>query len=296
MRPSALGTEARASPDGGDDAVTFIFVDVDGVLNVGIEDPGNQMLAFDTTNVAIALRYVKAGAKRAAVDTTTARSSGGRNREIVDKLVATYHRELQGEGEGATFAALAADTFTGVSGVLISRLAELVRTSDKRPIVVLSSSWRTKKHAMKVFVLEKLLSKYLGEAFAFDARTAVRPERSPADRLRSIGDFLAEYLASVSDQGPRAARAPLPARVLVLDDFFGTSAARSCDWDCDGHHVGCAADAESYILGRMASAAANVRVVNTCEEWVTPDGLPVRIGAGLTAEHLGKARAFLLGG
>merc|ERR1719191_558102 len=66
-------------------------------------------------------------------------------------------------------------------------------------------------------------------------------------------------------------------------------------WRCDGYAMRSTADIERY-LRRRAVAGASVKLIHTYDEWMTPNGMLVRIGTGLSKGDLIKACAFLVGG
>jgi len=262
------------STDAGD-IHTVIFVDVDGVLNIGArDDAGGAPLLFSNENLDQARRLHQGGGRNA-------------KHECVRKLLSISERSL-GPGEESTLTALAACPRSSVSSVLAGRLAELIRAAGASRTVVLSSSWRKPQHRLRAQRLEQEISHHLGESFAFDERTPLRNDSSAQERLRCIGDFLEGM------QLPTGGRL----RLLVLEDFFVTPLG---GWSCDGVEVRSTEAAEQYLLGRLpsaaaAAAAATARVVHTYDEWATPDGLRVQVGVGLTTEHFTKAMDFLASG
>lgn len=250
---------------------TLLFVDVDGVLNVGILDPGRAILSFSIANVTQALQASKAQA-------------GGPVRGAAAKIVSTYRREV-GHGEDSTYAKFISSSLE-VSDVMIGRLAQLIHAAGDNCTVVLSSSWRHPQHEGRVQRLEEALSAPLGKKFRFHARTALVEDRSPGMRLRAIGDF-------VSQRSRRCACPWTRYRVLVLDDFHVSAMD---GWRCDGARVDSTAAAEKYLQSRMPGHGdSSARVVHTFDKWTTPSGLAVRVGAGLTSEHFCSAMHFLSG-
>lgn len=248
---------------------TVIFVDVDGVLNVGARDQDDYPLLFNQSNVG----YAVARRGRSARSRT--------EQDCVDKLLSVSEREI-GRGEAATYMKFVCVQESHVSEVLAARLAAIVEKSGEGRSVVLSSNWRRPQHAKKVQQLEMEVSKHLGSSFHFDARTKQVEEKRAGDRLRCIGDYL-EDLCRARDLGKK------PLKVLVLEDFFITPLD---GWECDGMHVHSAMAAEAYLRGR-APNQLEVKLVHTYDEWKTSSGLRVQIGAGLTQEHLEVAEAFL---
>mmetsp|Transcript_64036 Transcript_64036/g.180276 ORF Transcript_64036/g.180276 Transcript_64036/m.180276 type:complete len:324 (-) Transcript_64036:13-984(-) len=250
---------------------TLLFVDVDGVLNVGIEDSG-AMVELSSANVRQALEMKKnAGASEARND-------------LAEKVIATYNHEI-GHGD-ATYAEYVSSTPFHCCKRMIGRLAQLIHAAGDNCTVVLSSSWRHPQHEGRVRRLERALSTLLGKKFRFHARTALVEDRSPGARLRAIGDF-------VSQRSRRCARPWTRYRVLVLDDFHVSAMD---GWRCDGTRVDSTAAAEEYLRSRMPGhGGSSARVVHTFDKWTTPSGLAVRVGAGLTSEHFCSAMHFLSG-
>jgi len=251
---------------------TLIFVDVDGVLNVGIEDPGNSAVDFTLANVQRALRMQDVPGECSAKD-------------IVERLIATYNREV-GHGEGSTYAKFIPTSSAGASEKLIHRLAQLIRLAGDDCTVVLSSSWRHPKHAKRVEQLEQILSTCLGQTFVFHERTALVADSRPEDRLRTIGDFLAGRSHEFSKPQRKL-------RALVLEDF---NIHPLDGWLCDGWSMNSAAAVEKYLHGRIpARGGASVKLVHTFGSWTTDSGLLVRVGTGLTRERFREASTFLSG-
>lgn len=247
---------------------TWIFTDIDGVLNIEIDDPGRELASFDNHNINRAFEQAD----------LPMRPRKGGERGIAQRVIATYHQEC--EEDGVTYGQFAADSNTGVCDDLVVRFAELVRAAGKRRKVFLTSDWgSTTKSARLVRVLEKAISRRMGEEFAFEKRAPPTDAESvkPADRLRAIGDVLAKGGASSS------------LRVLVLDDFYASAISA---WKCKGYTVNRAEDAEMYLQDRTHGTAV-VKVIHTYHEWMEAGGWTMRIGSGLTAGHFLRAHAFL---
>ena len=73
------------------------------------------------------------------------------------------------------------------------RLVQLIAAGGKTRRVVLSSTWRRPQHKKRRQVLEHRISTHLGEPFVFDDRTDLVPEQSAADRICTVGDYIANY-------------------------------------------------------------------------------------------------------
>lgn len=254
---------------------TLLFVDVDGVLNVGVREKVGGAILLNDVNAASALRLCAGNPRR-------------HPSEAAQRLTSIWHRKLPQEG-GKTYASLACRSPSMTAAVLTERLARLIKLAGERCTVVLSSSWRRPASAARVRHLEKVLSRQLGEAFAFHAATELREESRPGDRLRSIGDFVATHCARGCRDSERSTGCTL--RVLVLEDFFISAPG---GWLCDGCDVESVAAAERYLRGRAPAAwEATAKVVHTYDEWATPSGLGVAVGCGLTMPHFQAAVAYL---
>eukprot|EP00928_Gymnodinium_smaydae_P049640 TRINITY_DN3332_c5_g1_i1.p1 TRINITY_DN3332_c5_g1~~TRINITY_DN3332_c5_g1_i1.p1 ORF type:complete len:343 (-),score=64.80 TRINITY_DN3332_c5_g1_i1:149-1177(-) len=256
------------------DVDTLILVDVDGVLNVGVRDPGEPPLLFNATNVECAQRHWNAAAPVRA----SSREFGS-----VTRIVKVAERALgPGNGQDATYAKLVAGSSSSLSDVLVGNLVRILEAAGPRSSVVLSSTWRKPQHQARVKALEACVSKHLGKPFTFDGRTHLTEERSAADRLRTIG----EYLASLK----RPASAPR-LRVVILEDFCITPMK---GWSCGGVEIGSSFDAEKYMCRCAGGASrASVKLVHTYEAWTASGGLYVEVGMGLQARHVEEAREFL---
>jgi len=260
--------------DASDITETVIFVDVDGVLNVGIRDQEDAPLLFNESN------------KEFALSQAGRRQSTKSDEECVQKLLAVAEHPVPSHGEAATCCDLACGRGCHVSEALAKNLASVVTAAGDRCTVVLSSNWRKPSHAHRVRKLEAEVTKHLGRTFTFDAKTRLADERCAADRLRCIGD----YVESITGPGGRFHNGQ-PLRLLVLEDFFITPLN---GWLCGNSEIVDAASAEAYLLGR-ANASANVaaKLVHTYEEFTTNAGLLVQVGCGLTNDHFRKALDFV---
>ncbi|CAE7369400.1 tubd1 [Symbiodinium natans] len=116
---------------------TILFVDVDGVLNVGIQDSGNAPILLKTDELNLARDLCAAG-------------YAGRDAETARRICALASHSADHAG-GITYEALASQDH--LSKVLLGRLALLIQEAGSQCHVVLSSSWRKKQHAGKRKVL-----------------------------------------------------------------------------------------------------------------------------------------------
>jgi len=253
-------------------AETFIFVDVDGVLNVGIRDQEDAPLLFNQAN------------KEFALSQQGKRQPRQHDENCVQRLLAVAQQSLPSE-EGS-YSDLACTQGSHICEALARRLAQVIVAGGERCTVVLSSNWRKPQHANRVRKLEAEVSKHLDCTFTFDARTAPANERNASDRLRCIGD----YVESLCGPNGRF-HDGRPLRCLLLEDFFITPLN---GWACGNARIDSTAAAEAYLKSR-ASASANIqaKLVHTYHEWKSPTGLRVQIGAGLSHTFAKQAFEFL---
>jgi len=180
LSPRVLSLAPRATSSrmcSNDDTETIIFVDVDGVLNVGVCVEGGNMVGLSDESAQQAVQRV---------------NSGERCNDVTQRLVAVYNQKLP-DGSGEMYASLACGSNQMTSPVLTRRLAQLIRLAGERRTVVLSSSWRHPKHAARVRELEQILSRHMGTSFTFDTCTPPGSEFKAGDRLGCLGDFLEDY-------------------------------------------------------------------------------------------------------
>lgn len=240
---------------------TVVFLDVDGVLNVGIKDPPMKPILLSTDNVSKALCSESA---------LGARIMG----------VCGRHQRGQAPGGGAAYSELASDASTGVSEVLVGRLAEVLRGAGDGRLVVLASSWRDPSHRPKVERLEQRISHALGEPFRFDDTTRVCKDSSPAARLACIGDYVSDHCGGWQSS----------ARVLVLEDFHINPLG---GWSVDGLPVRGAADVEAYLKSRAPPTSdLSVLLLHTVDQWTSAEGLLEQIGGGLSWQDVERAMKF----
>jgi hypothetical protein len=278
MSPPAIHTAWATDPvnlNGYSEAVeTLIFVDIDGVLNIGIQDPNGAPLQFNEPNAEQAMERYK-----------TREDLFPSHHLCVDRLVAACSREV-GNGEDGLYARFLSPRDTSVSDIFVARLAELVEVAGPRCEVVLSSTWRWPRHKARVKEVEAQVSKHLGRPFTFEHRTPLREDRTPALRLQCISDFVATYCEESLIPGDRL-------RVLVLEDFHVSPLG---SWHCGREQMNSCAAVEQYLLSQMPSyISGSARLVHTYDEWTTPDGLRMQLGCGLTQRHLRAALDFLRG-
>lgn len=250
-------------------ADTAIFVDVDGVLNVGAWDEGGPLVLNDA-GIEDAMKLWGKHQKHPMRDT-------------IERLVSLARREI-GHGEGATYAKLASAGEAEFSEVLVGRLAELIKAAGDRRMVVLSSRW--KGHRARVLRLESSIAAHLKKPFCFDASTQKDRRTNPEGRLESIGDFLAGLCEWRGGNGSTGAL-----RALVLEDFHITPFG---SWSCGGVPICSVSAAEQYLRKRApvslhSNGEVSVTLVHTYDEWRTPGGLLVQVGCGLTMQHFCQA-------
>lgn len=274
MSPSARCCDEAARVDT-DDSETLIFVDVDGVLNVGIADPGQRAMELNDSNIKIA---------RDNWETRMQLSKDFRN--SVERVIAVCERHPDGSAD--PLAAHVARDGTSLSELLVWRLAQIIRTAGSKSLVVLSSSWRSEPR--RVRQLEEALGRHLEEPFSFGAHTdACEESGAPEVRLQSIALFVERHCAA---RGPLAGRRAGRLRVLVLDDFH----IQPFGWSCEQVNIDGPQAVEEFVRSRVpAPIDARVEVVHPYDEWVTPAGTSVCVGTGLTDAHLRRALGFLGG-
>jgi len=260
---------------------TLIFVDVDGVLNVGVFDQGNAPVAFNQTNLQLALKLE------------------GQNNILADRIRSVAGMEV--EGEHATYEKFVAEP-CDLSQLLVGRLAQLIGQAGSSCSVVLSSSWRKPKHAKRVQTLETCIGTQLGRPFKFDDRTPLNEEAGGAmDRLQVLGDYTETFCHKRKGKAVNV-------RILVLEDFCvtplsGKVSNGGCGFlnlplglKCQGVSIHSHEAAERYLISRSAdSSAPSVRIIHTYDAWTTDQGLSVAVGTGLTMKHFCQAQQFLDG-
>jgi len=263
--PNLGGAGSSSQNQGPQD--TLIFVDVDGVLNVGVKDPGKSPVSFNEANVNFAEKLLGQGIKD----------------ECARRLIAVHRKQVgNGEQEGTTYAKFLALQDVDVSDVLVSRLAQIITAAGDRRTVVLSSNWRRPQHAKAVAKLEECIGKHLGQKhFTFDSRTAMKEESAPQLRLCLIGEYIAEYCSK--HPGTRV-------RALVLEDFYISAID---NWTCTGGaKVDCVNSAEKFLRNRAPAADLAVKLCYTYDQFEERK-LWLQVGTGLNADHLCQALSFL---
>jgi len=250
---------------------TLIFLDVDGVLNVGVHDGPNDDVAFSTANLQLALQWQAAAAKTSNVH------------PVAERILAVAARKLE-HGEDGTYEKLIALP-DDVSDLLVSRFVKLVQAAGSSCHLVFSSTWRRPKHTKRKQRLETCIAKHMGKPFTFEASTSLREERTPMDRLQRIGEYLVDFC---KHRGNAASPA---LRILVLEDFFSTAL---CGQECQGVCVDSPEAAERYLAELIRNEFdVKVKIVHTYDSWTTDQGTPIAIGCGLTMEHFDVGLSFL---
>lgn len=125
---------------------TILFVDVDGVLNVGIYDPFDAPILLKSSELSVAREIVAMDYR--GFDSATAY-----------KICALANAPADDAKNGTTFEALASQD--QLSKVLVGRLSELIQDAGPKCHVVLSSSWRKRQHLKRREKLELDLSEAL---------------------------------------------------------------------------------------------------------------------------------------
>eukprot|EP00931_Biecheleriopsis_adriatica_P117372 TRINITY_DN92898_c0_g1_i1.p1 TRINITY_DN92898_c0_g1~~TRINITY_DN92898_c0_g1_i1.p1 ORF type:complete len:359 (-),score=68.77 TRINITY_DN92898_c0_g1_i1:54-1130(-) len=248
----------------------LIFVDIDGVLNIGIKDGPAHPLSLSRENLEKALSLPRSLLR-------------GPDGQSAARILAAAEKSLQEKGEaGLTYGDFASGRDVDVAEEMVKRLAKILKAAGPRKLVVLSSTWRQPKHAQRVAKLEALVSKHLGQQFVFDDRTDLNEEVGAAGRLKGIGSYLRQHSERVgSDTG---------LRVLVLEDFHISPMG---SWKCEGRDITSVEVAQDY-LRRCSSGNVNtsVRLIHTYDEWQTRQGL-MQLGSGLTINNYMSALQFV---
>lgn len=245
---------------------TWIFLDIDGVLNVGIRDPGSSPLSFSEANFSIARKLFSGSAKS----------------DAADMLLAVMQMHT-GDGNSSTYGDFFSRNDLDVCDIFVHRFVKIIRAAGENRRVIISSSWRKPKYSGSTQKLEQIISVYLGESFKFDDKTALVDEEGGHDRLRLIGNYIKTHC---SKDG-----APDRLHVLVLDDFFYLPIK---DFQLDNTTVNSVESGESYLEScSPPSMLTKAKIIHTYQGSTTESGLEVQIGTGLSMNHLGDALTFL---
>lgn len=268
---------------------TVIFVDVDGVLNVGARDGGGPLL-INKVNIGRAQSVMRARARSedgACLQRDPEDCLVDKESQCAQKILAVSEYP-EGRRDKGTLSMLAAGEF-GFSDILVSRLAALIASTTPEPKVVLASSWRQTRFRSRAETLRRAIQQKLGHEFRWSGMTAEKEECTAGDRLRCIGEYLEEMeLPSMVET-----------RLLVLDDFFITPFD---GWNIDGVRIECPEDAEDYLLRHCQSlGTVAVKVVHPYEEFIAGRDsrgrdIHVKAAVGLTEKHFNAAADFLLRG
>eukprot|EP00930_Biecheleria_cincta_P047405 TRINITY_DN32856_c0_g1_i1.p1 TRINITY_DN32856_c0_g1~~TRINITY_DN32856_c0_g1_i1.p1 ORF type:complete len:341 (-),score=57.83 TRINITY_DN32856_c0_g1_i1:245-1267(-) len=259
---------------------TIIYVDVDGVVNIGIADGDNLPLLLTKRDVRSALRALPNIA-----------SVSAEQHAAIQSLVAVGERLVgQGEEHDDTYLKFCAgDDGSSLSDILVHRLASIIDLAHQNSgsvHVVLASKWRKPQQLHRRKCLEEKISQSLGKSFEFDSTTALVTELNAADRIETIGDHLALCCAKSPNMG-RARKL----QVLVLDDFFITALGR---WECGGSKMSSCSKVESYLKSKADRPNVVVKLAHCYDEWKSSTaGRMVQVGSGLTALLTQEAKAFL---
>mmetsp|Transcript_6074 Transcript_6074/g.14531 ORF Transcript_6074/g.14531 Transcript_6074/m.14531 type:complete len:385 (+) Transcript_6074:47-1201(+) len=253
---------------------TLIFLDVDGVLNVGAQDPGKPPVLLRVETIRDASRLFEARGRHPM-------------RGTIERIYEISHKSL-GHGEDDTYAKLACKGDEEVSDLLVKRLVSLVQSAGSTGGVVLSSKWR--KNKARVDFLETTLAERLGCPFTFHGWTLpLEDPCTPESRLRMIGDYVHGLSSWRSSR-----KLATGLRLLVLEDFH----INSFGWNCDGHRIDSIPAAEEYIQSRAAGGIpCSAKLIHTYDEWRSTFGsnLLVQVATGLTLRHMCDAVQFLSG-
>lgn len=251
---------------------TVILLDVDGVLNVGIADPGSKHpLLLSEHN----LDFVNKVEDESGLHGSALRLHAVMNRGLT-------HGDT-------TYAAFAASNELEVCNELVARLACIINAAGPCAKVIMSSNWRLPQFASRTKQLEDSISAHLGRPFALDGRTRVCKETRGKDRLRTLGDYMESLGRTYATAASR------PPNVLVLDDFSITT-FRGGSMDLDGYPIRSHQAAAEYLQRRyspLGTSVARCAVIHTYDEWRYAEGRTLKIGSGLTQERVCEALQFL---
>lgn len=252
--------------DTSSDVHFLIFVDVDGVLNIGARDPGQPPLIFSDANVKRAFEFLDSSCKQRG----PARS--------VETLLSIYDRE-PGNGEKTKYSEYMSSGETSLCKPFVQRLARIIQEAraQGKLTVVLSSSWRQPRYVRHVRVLEDQLSQALGRPFTFDERTPVGNDKAKQGRVDTISDYLISFRRRNGAQAEKL-------RALILEDFCITNV----DSPESIEHLLC-----QSASGPGEDVDVEVCLIHTYDTWTAPNGNSVEIGCGLTEHHFSRALDFL---
>lgn len=263
---------------------TVVFLDIDGVLNIGVKDQKGAPLLLNQSNVDYA------NAKRGGLKPTTSWFGGrqglsGERLKVVERIVEFMDHDLGSSEETGTYHKFTCGNECHVSPVLVERMAQIVDACGDNRSMVLSSNWRRPMFEQKKTGLEEKVSKLLNKPFFFDATTRQQEEKTPGDRLACIG----EYVEGLYAEGGAVPSRTL--RILVLEDFFINPLQ---GWSCEGREIRCAGDVEEYLRQRAPKGAdLAVKLIHPYDEWTTSTNMRMQVGAGLKLEDVREAEDFL---
>lgn len=262
------------------DVDTVIYVDVDGVVNIGIADGDRLPLLLTMRDLRNAVRSLPKVEKVPQ-----------EQKDAILLLVAAAERSI-GQGEDADDTYLkfcASEDGSSLSDILVGRLAGIIgvaQQSSGSVHVVLASKWRKPQQMHRRKRLEEKISDSLGKFFEFDSTTALTTELNAADRIDTIADHLASFCKSTPGIGQAR-----KLQVLVLDDFFITALGR---WECGGSKMNTSAKVESYLKSMADRPNVVVKLAHCYDEWEhRATGKLVQVGSGLTELHTKEAKSFL---
>jgi hypothetical protein len=243
---------------------TLFFLDIDGVLNIGIKDIGGP-LSFNEANFSIARKLFQGTAKS----------------DTAEALLSVMR--MQADDGSSTYGDFLSRNDLDVCDVFIHRFVKIMRAAGENRRVIISSSWRRPKYEKTLRRLETIIGGYLCQPFEFDDCTTIENEVGGHDRLCLIGDYLENFCVGESP--------PAEFRVIVLDDLF-YSPIRG--YNCRGTFVDSLRGAEQYLEARAPAASkSTVRIVHTQMSCSLPNGIEVNVGTGLSLKHLEDALTFL---
>lgn len=250
---------------------TILFVDVDGVLNVGIYDPFDAPILLKSSELSMAREIVAMDYR--GFDSATAY-----------KICALAATPTDPEST-TTFEALA--SHDQLSKVLVGRLSELIEEAGPKCHVVLSSSWRKKQHLKRRERLEQDLSEALGRYFTFHDVTQLTPELHAGDRLQAIRSYLQDFACA------NLCGAEL--KVIVVDDFFLSPLSYADPFRITNGELHTLEEVEDFLLQPLSDMGveASAKVLHCYRKVTTTNGLVLQVGMGLSNGLLKDAKEFL---
>ncbi|CAL1143743.1 unnamed protein product [Cladocopium goreaui] len=269
-----------------------IFVDVDGVLNVGIKDDDGSLLLNEQdlkkvkklrAGLARFPKHVQHAIKRPASELRDIGTSEAVLSELLGHCKILFAAERHPTAACKGHAQLV--------GPFLERLAKLIQMA-KGSHVVLASKWQEltpliERETPEIgdpqssTVAKGALAQELGVDFLFHGSTGREEVKTPASRLQSMARYLEEFCRRRDGNGPL--------KVLILEDFHVVPLD---GWLCDGQAIDSCAAVEQYLRSKVPMQDVRVKLIHTYESW-TEEGVEIQLGCGISEEHFREASKFL---